>query len=95
MRTRPRPGTVAVKASVRTVMPYCCSWSRNQRAALVAPGVPGTRLGAAEARSAASPAAASLSKAGGRFVGACSAAGRATLNASSRSGRPTSSHVPR
>ena len=32
--------------------------------------------------------------AGGR-VGSCSAAGRATLNASSSNGSPTSSHVPR
>ena len=35
------------------------------------------------------------SNAGGRFFCARNAAGRATLNASSRSGNPTRSHVPR
>ena len=41
----PRPGTVAVNRSVWTWKPYEVSCVANQRAAFVAPAVPGIRLG--------------------------------------------------
>src|SRR5581483_3768813 len=78
-RTRPREGTSAVNVSRWTTKPYGASCAPSQRTALAAPGVPATRSGAVALRSAASARAASGSKAGGRFGGGCSAAGRATL----------------
>ncbi len=80
--------------SVWTGKPYEPSCVANQRAAFVAPAVPGMRLGKSRENSVAIAAAAVASNAGGRF-GGWSAGGRATLNASTSSGSPTSSQVPR
>src|ERR671923_3037928 len=93
-RTRPRPGIVASKRSTCVRKPYAWSCCSNHWTAPVAPGDPGERSGNERARSVASAVAALRSKAGGSG-GAGSGVGRATLNAATRSGSPTSSHVPR
>ncbi len=91
---RPRPATVAVNLSDRITKPYGRSWSANHVAAPVAPAVLGARSGQVRARSRASCRAPCVSNAGGRS-GAGSGTGRVTVNAASRSGNATSSHVPR
>src|SRR6266498_632772 len=92
--SRPRPATSAVNRSARTTNPYGRSWSANHVAAPVAPAVLGARSGCVRARSSANCRAPCVSNAGGRS-GRGSGAGRVTVNAASRSGKATSSQVPR
>ena len=71
------------------------SCSANQRAAPVAPGVPGTRFGQLVGEVGGERRGGVLVEGRRQVRGGWSAAGRATLKASTRSGRPTRSQVPR
>ena len=104
-RFRPSPGIVASKTSLRCVgraqrcfgaqKPKNCIFSVSQRTAPADPAVPGARSGYRRESSCASESRRASVERGRGSAGAGRAGGRSTLKATTRSGKPTSSHVPR